>query len=493
VLLGDRHLARVEGILKRFGAGAGTHDAEEKPPAMAGATSNLKMRQEEMRRQGATSKGLRRRLGDLGFNKVHEPRVAAKVDYSMELLLSTLVVAMVTMARSLRDVESRTLQIARNPEAGLGITTKVADNTFGKVLPRVDHGDLVACLHRMVKAEHRRGNLKPTVLPVGTVAIDGKNVATLRWHDLCRVLELKQTEAEPEQVKALLAERYPDVQFCQPEHSKPYALARVHTVTLISSDAGVCIHQRSTLGHTNEIGSMPALLDELHAGYGRSVLITMVTTDAGNTSLKVAGLILGHGWDYFLQIKSEHGDLFTEATAALGSLPDEEARWSDVDIQNGKVVTYRVWQHDLTDEGWLNWSHARQLVRIKRTVEDPQSGEVKEGNRFYVSNKKPSELRAKGCGKLSRAHWRCENETHWTADAEIQEDRRRLSWSRHPKGVFVVSVLRRIAANILAVTRKLSRLGHSLETPTWHQVAEHFLLVLCVTILETEAFDAEIR
>jgi predicted transposase YbfD/YdcC len=450
------------------------------------------MRQEEMRRQGATSKGLRRRLRDLGFGTVREPRVAAKVEYSMELVLTALVVAMVTAARSLRDVESRTLQIAENPEAGLGITTRIADNTFGKVLPRVAHQDLVACLQRMVKAEHRRGNLEPTVLPVGTVAIDGKNVATLRWHDLCRVLKLKPEQAQPDEVKALLVERYPEVQFCKPEHGQPYALARVHTVTLISSSAAVCIHQRQTLGHTNEIGSMPELLEELHTGYGRTTLITMVTTDAGNTSLKVAGLVIIHGWDYFHQIKSEHGDLFTEAVAALGSLPEEDADWTCGDTQNGQVVTYRLWQHDLTDEGWLDWTHARQLVRIQRTFEDPNTGEVKVGNRYYVSNRTTTELRPKACGKLSRAHWRCENETHWTADVEVQEDRRRLAWSRHPKGVFVVSVLRRIAANILAVARKLSRLGDSRETPTWHQVAEHFMLVLCVAILETDAFDAEI-
>jgi len=56
--------------------------------------------------------------------------------------------------------------------------------------------------------------------------------------------------------------------------------------------------------------------------------------------------------------------------------------------------------------------------------------------------------------------------------------------------VFAVSVLRRIAVNILAVARKLSRLGHSLETPTWQDVADHFLLKLCDSTLETEAFDA---
>ena len=48
-----------------------------------------------------------------------------------------------------------------------------------------------------------------------------------------------------------------------------------------------------------------------------------------------------------------------------------------------------------------------------------------------------------------------------------------------------------MALGILAVARKLSRYGYSLETPSWQQVAEHFLLVLCDSILDTEAFDAE--
>ncbi len=96
------------------------------------------------------------------------------------------------------------------------------------------------------------------------------------------------------------------------------------------------------------------------------------------------------------------------------------------------------------------------------------------------------------CLKISRAHWRCENETHWSKDVMLQEDRRRLAWSRHPNGVFVASTLPVIALNILAMARRLSRIGYSLETPTWRQVAEHFVLVLCGTILDTEAFDAEI-
>ena len=84
-----------------------------------------------MQRQGATSNGLRRRLRDLALALVGEPRVAAKVDYSLELMLTALVVGMVTSSRSLRDVERRTGQIAQNPEAGLGITTKIAAKRSG--------------------------------------------------------------------------------------------------------------------------------------------------------------------------------------------------------------------------------------------------------------------------------------------------------------------------------------------------------------------------
>jgi hypothetical protein len=65
-----------------------------------------------------------------------------------------------------------------------------------------------------------------------------------------------------------------------------------------------------------------------------------------------------------------------------------------------------------------------------------------------------------------------------------------LAWSRHPNGILVVSALRAIAIAILAVARRLSRMGTSRETPSWGQVAEHFLLQLCGSILDTAAFDA---
>jgi hypothetical protein len=88
-----------------------------------------------MQRQGATCKGLKKRVGDLGFAQVSDPRVAGKVTYPLPVLLTALVASMVTLARSLRMVEQRTEQMSRKQGSWLEVNGRIADNTFGKVLP----------------------------------------------------------------------------------------------------------------------------------------------------------------------------------------------------------------------------------------------------------------------------------------------------------------------------------------------------------------------
>jgi hypothetical protein len=173
------------------------------------------------------------------------------------------------------------------------------------------------------------------------------------------------------------------------------ALVRVHTVTLISSEAAVCVHQRSTLGHTNEIGSMPEILDELKAAYGRSKLFSLVTTDAGNTSCGVAGKMVEQGLEYFAQIKSVHGELHAEALDMLSQRRKSRAHTSANAAQNGLVVSYHLWRYDLTDVGWLDWTHTRQLVRVQRTAVNQSTGEVTVGNRYYVTSKSVDALETK--------------------------------------------------------------------------------------------------
>jgi hypothetical protein len=265
---------------------------------------------------------------------------------------------------------------------------------------------------------------------------------------------------------------------------------RVHTVTLISADAAPCIHLRPIEGATNEVGAMPALLAEIAAAYQRTGLVHLLTTDAGNTARALMGQVVeDYHWQYCAQIKSEHGAIYAEAQRVLGPQQPACAVAIYSDCENGQQVTYHLWSYDLEGAGWLDWTHARQLLRVERIAEASSTAKRSVGNRYYVVSLAPDAFGAKAALSTTRAHWRCELETHWTADAELGDDRRRLFWSRHPHGVLVVQALRMMALAILAVARRLSRLGYTEDTPTWHQVAEHFLLELCGSILETAAFD----
>ena len=440
-----------------------------------------------MNKQVVTSKGLQKRIKDLGLAQIKDPRKARKVKISLATIVTALVVSMTTQARSLRAVERRTEQMAAKHGTLMNIGQRIADNTFGKIIPRLRLACLVACIHRLIKAEHRRGTLKPQRFSAGVIAIDGKNAGTLHWHDLCRVLELEQS-ADVSEVRTLLTKCYPEAQLCVPTKGQPYALMRMHTVTLVSAAAAPCIHIRPIAGHTNEIGSMPALLTELKKAYGRTRLWKWITTDAGNTSLKTAAMTLEIGCEYFGQLKGDH-DLHREAVRALETCTENEAAANYADKQNGNVVTYHVWQHDLGEGGWFGWTHARQLVRVQRVAEHPVTGKITIGNRYYVCSRTTKQTNAEQTLALSRLHWRCENEIHWTSDFEFLEDRRKLAWSRHPRGILIIAAVRMMALAILATARRLSSMKHNKEMPSWAQVAEHFFLLLCSTTVLMPDFD----
>lgn len=138
--------------------------------------------------------------------------------------------------------------------------------------------------------------------------------------------------------------------------------------------------------HATSGGNTHRVLEkEFHAVYAHTQLLEVLTTDAGNTSLKVNGQIVDElHLGYFSQIKSEHGEIYKEAERALGRRGTREADFSYSDHQNGDVVSYHVWHHDLSDHGWLDWTHARQLVRVQRQAVNETTGKKSLGNRYYA-------------------------------------------------------------------------------------------------------------
>jgi len=296
-----------------------------------------------------------------------------------------------------------------------------------------------------------------------------------------------EQEMDIEEVIRLVKKFFPEVQIQRQEGGKIVGLVRMHTVTLVSSGAHQVVYVRPIPGETNEEGAMPDLIEALYEAYGKTDLFKMVTTDAGNNSLAAAEAIVSRRWEYCLQIKEDQRELLKEAKLQLGTRSVEKADFTCADIHGNEVVTYVVFVHPLGEAGWLNWSHARVLVRVVRITQVKGGSEERRGERYYVCScaLKPAQLL-----RIIRSHWRCENNTHWTNDVFLHEDvNHRHQWTNNPRGIVVMAILRALALNILALLRYLSRLPYTYETPSWRTVINYLVTLLCTPILDTEAFN----
>ena len=109
----------------------------------------------------------------------------------------------------------------------------------------------------------------------------------------------------------------------------------------------------------------------------------MIINDSGNASLRHASLIHEKNLGYVCAIKSNCGDIHAEAERLLSHLDEEQAEQTLRVCYRGQDATLRVWRENI--QGYLRWTHARQVVRVQRVVE--KNGVVKsEGSRFYVTN-----------------------------------------------------------------------------------------------------------
>ena len=405
----------------------------------------------QQNRQAITKRAVLRRLRDAVLEQLPDRRGSRGRRHPYLGLVMALALGAVAALRSLRAVEALTASLHLDVRRQSQIPTRISDTKLRDTLLGLRRDEVRGALHRQVKAEHRRGNLSPTRLPFGVVAIDGKWLGKMdSWDD-------------------------PDVQAVRPEGQRPYGLARMHRAHLVSSDATVCIDERPIPGKTNELGAVCPFTQELIATYRRTELFDAITADAANCSLEHATLIHEHDLGYVLAIKEPAGDIYGEAQRLLSDLTHDEAETCETRREKGAQVTHRLYR--TTIRGFLSWTHARQLVRVERTVEN-KSGEITVGNRYFVTNLVRGRLNAGGWLTLVRMHWRCENEGHWTADVVWKEDARRTPWIRVPHAVYALSTLRMIALNILAVLRRQSRREYTSRSIPWREVARlaHFAL-----------------
>lgn len=426
---------------------------------------------------------LRVRLEAAEFGqKIDDPRGEKGQQIPWRALLGVLAVGMVARKTSLRKVseQSKVRRMHKNTRRFLRLRRrKVSASKVRDTVLDVEWSQAREGVVDSIKKEHRLGNLAPVELPFGVAAIDGKGGAKIEDeehfdHPYVQRVEPDEEDDEPNSPK------------------EPYGLIRYHRTCLVSAPATVCIDQRPIPGDTNEIGALPETLEQLWDAYNRTNLFEMIVADAGNCSEGCARQIDEKGYWYGLRLKKNTGKIHREAVRRLGGEDDGEWKFRasekldpgepEAELRqrgDGKDVVYRLWTARLSEVGYMEWDHARTLVRLQR-IDRTGEGEPTVGNRYLVFNLPVDRLSAAQWIKLVRMYWRCENGNHWTADVIWREDADQPSWSTDPDGIIATSYFRMFGMNVISVLRAMTRRRTQPVHPPWKEAIEDMILSLAM-------------
>ena len=211
----------------------------------------------------------------------------------------------------------------------------------------------------------------------------------------------------------------------------------LHSVHAWSSENGICLGQLECGEKTNEITTIPKLIDML------DIKGSIITIDAMGTQTAIAKKIVENGGDYILAVKGNQGSLEEEVHATC----ERNIHVSDtctVEKGHGRIETRRC---EVFEKGLIvdeeRWENISSIVKITSTREVIATGKVTTQERFYISS-----LNAYGndFNTYIRSHWGIENKLHWSLDMTFREDEQRKR-ANHAAANF--AIVRKIGLNLL--------------------------------------------
>ena len=209
----------------------------------------------------------------------------------------------------------------------------------------------------------------------------------------------------------------------------------LHSVHAWSVENSICLGQMECGEKTNEITTIPKILDLL------DIKGSIITIDAMGTQTAIAKKIIDNGGDYILAVKGNQGSLEEEVhTTCKRNRPVFDS--CVVEKGHGRIETRRceVFEKGLIVDFEKRWEKLTSVIKITSMRELANKTETQE--RFYISSLNTDN----NFNKYIRDHWSVENNLHWTLDMTFREDEQRKR-ANHAAANF--AIVRKIALNLL--------------------------------------------
>jgi predicted transposase YbfD/YdcC len=332
------------------------------------------------------------------FQDLQDPRVERTRKHPLINIVFIAVCGVLSGANSFASIHEfgcdRRNWFARYLDLSNGIPS---DDTFGRVLARLDPGAFEKCLLGWIQAvQEVTGNR--------LIPIDGK---TLRG-----------------------------------SYDRRDGKAAIHMVSAWAAENKLSLGQVVVDQKSNEITAIPELLELL------DVSGAVVTIDAMGCQKDIAAKIRERGGDYVLAVKRNQPSLHEQVTQAITAALEEDEVTCDehhtVEKGHGRQETrsYAILAAPETVDPEDQW---RDLCAVGVAFSDRVDSRGRESleARYYILS---TLLTAKEFADAVRGHWGIENNLHWQLDVSFREDECRVHRDHAPANL---SVIRRFSLGLL--------------------------------------------
>ena len=219
----------------------------------------------------------------------------------------------------------------------------------------------------------------------------------------------------------------------------------LNVLNVYSNNLGMCVASQMIDDKTNEIPTIPKILDKIN------VKGNIITWDALNTQKNNIEKVIKLKGDYVVPVKQNQDNFYNDLVLyfdekqldIIRACGTKNAYSKTIEKSHSSVITYEYFQTE--DISWYfdlkNWKGVKSFGVVKKTISKGKNTTTE--FRYYISSLYND---IETFSKAVRQHWSVENKLHWHLDFTFKQDE---NSTMDKNALFNLQILKKLALAFL--------------------------------------------
>ena len=225
----------------------------------------------------------------------------------------------------------------------------------------------------------------------------------------------------------------------------------LNVLNVYSNNLGLCVASEKIEDKTNEIPTIPKILDRIN------VKGNIITWDALNTQKFNVEKVIRLKGDYVVPIKLNQESFYNDLTLYFNDKQLDiikangtgNAYLKQTEKSHSSIITYEYFQTE--DISWYydlkNWKGIKSFGLVKKTIENNKNKTIE--MRYYISS---LYIDIDTFSKAIRQHWSVENKLHWHLDFTFKQDE---NSTMDKNALFNLQILKKLSLAFLNEVKRI--------------------------------------